>query len=173
MFIDYIIEGSTLQFLLTCSALVVGAVKASKLTVEDKMTTVNTMVDIAIATGNLDPDDQESVDLYRDKVSESIDDQYKTVGTRTNKPVDSALTRARGAFIDSLKSDGIEQIKPASGSLQAGVYRMTDGIFELGITRHQKNEDGSKYTPPEKVASEDKDGDIGVLDMKGNRLNTD
>jgi hypothetical protein len=144
MIMDLITESYSLQFLLTCSALVVGAVKATRLSVDDKNETVDLMVQVAIDTGRIDPDDFEAIDSFRSKVSESIDAQYKTKGTRTTLEVDPALTRARQAFIDSLKSDGIEQIKSASGALQLGVYRMSDGVWDLGTTRHPRNEDGSK-----------------------------
>ena len=152
MFIDYIIEGNSLQFLLTASALVIGAVTATRLSVDDKNETVDLMVQVAIDTGRIDPDDFEAIDSFRSKVSESINEQYKTKGTRTTLDVDPALARARQALIDSLKSDGVRQLKSASGALQAGVYEMSDGIFDLGITRHEKMEgaDG-KLVPVEKV----------------------
>ena len=152
MIMDLITESYSLQFLLTCSALVVGAVKATRLSVDDKNETVDLMVQVAIDTGRIDPDDFEAIDSFRSKVSESIDAQYKTKGTRTTLDVDPALARARQAFIDSLKSDGVRQLKSASGALQAGVYEMSDGIFDLGITRHEKMEgaDG-KLVPVEKV----------------------
>ena len=151
MIIDYIIEGSTLQFLLTASVLVVGAVTATRLSVDDKNETVELQVQVAIDTGLIDPNDFEAIDSFRSKVQASIDTQYKTKGTRTTLEVDPALTRARQAFIDSLKSDGIEQIKSASGALQLGVYRMSDGVWDLGTTRHPRKEDGSKFATVEKV----------------------
>jgi len=151
MIIDLISEGNSLQFLLTCSALVVGAVKATRLTVSDKIATVERQIDVAIEAGLLDESDTEAVDIFRDKLTDSINEQYKTTGTRTNKPVDPALGKARTAFIDSLKSDGIKQVKDASGSLQTGIWDMSDGIWELGITRHGKEYDGHKWVPVEKV----------------------
>ena len=173
MIMDLITESYSLQFLLTASALVVGAVTATRLSVDDKNETVDLQVQVAIDTGLIDPDDFEAIDSFKSKVSESINSQYKTKGTRTTLDVDPALTRAIGVFIDSLKSDGIEQVKSASGALQTGIWTLSDGTYDLGITRHEKMESGGKWVPVEKVASENKDGDIGVFDMKGNRLNTD
>ena len=151
MIMDLITEGNSLQFLLTASALVVGAVKATRLSVDDKTETVDLQVQLAIDTGLIDPNDFEAIDSFKSKVSESIDAQYKTKGTRTSLEVDPALARARQAFIDSLKSDGVEQLKSASGSLQAGVYEMTDGVWDIGITRHPRKADGSKFATVEKV----------------------
>ena len=110
MIIDLISEGNSLQFLLTVSALVLGAVTATRLSVDDKLDTVELQVQLAIDTGLIQPDDFEAIDSFRSKVSESIDTQYKTKGTRTTLDVDPALSRARTAFMDSLKSDGIEQV---------------------------------------------------------------
>ena len=151
MIIEFLTENNSLQLLLTCSALVVGAVKATALSVDDKMTTVDLQVGVAIDSGLLDPNDFEAVDSFRAKVSESIDTQYKTKGTRTTKPVDVALTNARQAFIDSLKSDGVKQVKSASGALQTGIWEMDDGTWDLGITRHGKKWSGEKWVPVEKV----------------------
>ena len=152
MIMDLITEGNSLQFLLTCSALVVGAVTATRLSVDDKNETVDLQVQVAIDTGLIQPDDFEAIDSFRSKVAESIDTQYKTRGTRTSLDVDPALTRARQAFIDSLKSDEVRQLKSASGALQTGIWEMSDGIFDLGITRHEKMEraDG-KLVPVQKV----------------------
>ena len=113
MIMDLITEGSTLQFLLTASVLVVGAVTATRLSVDDKNETVDLQVQVAIDTGLIQPDDFEAIDSFRSKVSESIDAQYKTKGTRTSLDVDPALARARQAFIDSLKSDEVRQLKSA------------------------------------------------------------
>ena len=151
MIIDLISEGNSLQFLLTASALVLGAVTATWLSVDDKLDTVELQVQLAIDTGLIQPDDFEAIDSFRSKVSESIDTQYKTKGTRTTLDVDPALSRARTAFMDSLKSDGIEQVKSASGALQTGIWAMSDGTYDLGITRHEKMESDGKWVPAEKV----------------------
>ena len=144
MIIDLISDGFTVPVLLSLSAVALGFAKASKLTVDEKTTTVNGMVDVAIATGQIDPSDLEAVDAFRSAVSESLDVQYKTRGSRITMEVDPTLAKAKASAIEVLKSEG-EQIKAPSGALELGVYQDAFGMcYNYSITRHPRNSDGSK-----------------------------
>ena len=144
MIIDLISDGSTVPVLLSLSAVALGFAKASKLTVDEKMTTVNGMVDVAIATGKLDSSDVEAVDAFRSAVSESLDVQYKTRGSRVTMEICPVLAKAKASAIEILKSAS-DQIKAPSGALELGVYKDNSGkVWNYSITRHPRNSDGSK-----------------------------
>ena len=144
MIIDLISDGFTVPVLLSLSAVAIGFAKASKLTVDEKTTTVNGMVDVAIATGKLDSSDLEAVDAFRSAVSETLDVQYKTRGSRVTMEVCPVLAKAKASAIEVLKSAG-DQIKAPSGALELGVYKDNSGkVWNYSITRHPRNSDGSK-----------------------------
>ena len=144
MIIDLISDGYSVPVLLSLSAVAIGFAKASKLTVDEKMTTVNGMVDVAIATGKLDPSDVEAVDAFRSAVSESLDVQYKTRGSRVTMEICPVLAKAKASAIEILKSAS-DQIKAPSGALELGVYKDNSGkVWNYSITRHPRNSDGSK-----------------------------